>query len=54
MIGVFGYQKGNYFIPILCAAAFGLSLFYKIRYIKQVREEMRLKAELLSKQKTKK
>lgn len=56
LIGIFGYQKGNYFIPILCAAAFGLTLFYKIKYIKQVREEMRLKAEtpLKHKPKTKK
>ena len=53
LIGYFGFQKGNYFIPILCVAAFGLTLFYKIRYIKQVREEMRLKAEKNFKQKPK-
>jgi uncharacterized membrane protein len=53
LIGIFGYQKGNYFIPILCTAAFGLTLFYKVRYIKQVREEMRLKAVSSLKQKPK-
>lgn len=53
LIGFYGFQKGNYFIPILCAAAFGLTLFYKIRYIKQVREEMRVKAETALKQKPK-
>ena len=53
LIGIYGYQNGNYFILILCAAAFGLTLFYKIKYIKQVREEMRLKANTPLKQKPK-
>jgi hypothetical protein len=53
MIGIFAYQKGNYFVPILCASAFGLTLFYKIRYMKQVRQEMRLKAEESVKRKLK-
>ncbi len=35
----------NYFIPILCAASFGLSLHYKLKHIKVVRAEMQLKAE---------
>ena len=53
LIGIYGYQNGNYFILILCAAAFGLTMFYKIKYIKQVREEMRLKANMPLKQKPK-
>ena len=53
LIGIYGYQNGNYFILILCAAAFGLTMFYKIKYIKQVREEMRLKANTPLKQKPK-
>ncbi|HEX7365735.1 MAG TPA: DUF6358 family protein [Pelobium sp.] len=45
-IGYYGYKAGNYyFIPLLCAAAFGLSVYYKIKHIKFVREEMRKKAE---------
>ncbi len=44
-IGYYGFKMDNYFIPILCAAAFGLSLFYKIKHTKVVREEMKLKAE---------
>lgn len=43
-VGYYGYTKGNYFIPILCAAAFGLSIFYKIKHTKLVREEMKVKA----------
>ena len=53
LIGIYGYQNGNYFILILCASAFGLTMFYKIKYIKQVREEMRLKANTPPKQKPK-
>lgn len=53
LIGIYGYQNGNYFILILCAAAFGLTMFYKIKYIKQVREEIRLKANTPLKQKPK-
>ena len=53
LIGIYGYQNGNYFILILCTAAFGLTLFYKIKYIKQVRDEMRLKANTPLKQKPK-
>ncbi len=45
-IGYYGYKAGNYyFIPLVCAAAFGLSVYYKIKHIKFVREEMRQKAE---------
>jgi hypothetical protein len=54
IIGIYGFQNRNYFILILCVASFGLTLFYKIRYIKQVQEEMRLKSNTLVKPKTKK
>mgnify|MGYP003576528363 CR=1 FL=1 len=45
VLGSMGYKAGNYFVPILCAAAFGLTLFYKIKLSKQVREEMKAKAQ---------
>lgn len=53
-VGYYGFMMGNYFIPILCAAAFGLSVFYKIKHTKIVREEMKQKAEERVKQKGKK
>ncbi|WP_304065380.1 DUF6358 family protein [Pedobacter glucosidilyticus] len=42
---VMAFKAGNYFLPLLLIAAFGLSLYYKIKLMKQVREEMKLKAE---------
>ncbi|WP_442794528.1 DUF6358 family protein [Pelobium manganitolerans] len=46
IIGFYGYKAGNYyFIPLLCAAAFGLSVYYKIRHTKMVRDEIRKKSE---------
>ncbi len=54
IVGYYGFKDGNYFIPILCASAFGLSVFYKIKHTKSVREEMKQKAELNVKQKNKK
>ncbi|MBU0694952.1 MAG: hypothetical protein KKE39_00290 [Bacteroidetes bacterium] len=53
IVGYYGYKGGNYFIPILCASAFGLSVFYKIKHTKSVREEMKQKAEMNVKQKNK-
>ncbi len=45
-IGYYGYKAGNfYFIPLLCATAFCLSVYYKFKHIKFVREEMSKKAE---------
>lgn len=45
-VGYYGYKAGNYyFIPLLCAAAFGLTVYYKFKHIKFVREEMKKKAE---------
>lgn len=54
IIGVAGYNAGNYLIPIACAAAFALSLYYKIKLTKTVRAEFKLKAEEQAKKKTKK
>ena len=45
VVAIMAFKAGNYFIPILCIAAFGLSLFYKLKLMKQVREEMKVKAE---------
>lgn len=42
--GVKAYQLGNYFVPILCVASFGLSLFFKLKLMKDVRKEMKEKA----------
>nr|WP_294898683.1 DUF6358 family protein [uncultured Pedobacter sp.] len=45
-VGYYGYKAGNYyFIPLLCAAAFGLSIYYKIKHTKFVQQEMKKKAE---------
>ncbi|MFD1629134.1 DUF6358 family protein [Pseudopedobacter beijingensis] len=54
IIGTMAYQKGNYFVPILCAASFSLSLYYKLRLMKEVRKEMKEKAEAQAKNKSKK
>lgn len=45
IIGIYGFKIDNYFIPIVCAASFGLSLHYKLKHVKVVRIEMQLKAE---------
>lgn len=52
IVAVIAFRAGNYFVPILCVAAFGLSLFYKFKLMKQVREEMKAKAEENIKKKT--
>ncbi len=53
-VGYYGYKAGNYyFIPLVCAAAFGLTVYYKIKHTKFVREEMRKKAEFNLKAKSK-
>ena len=44
IIGIYGFKMGNYFITILCTAAFGLTIFYKFKHIKVVRGEMQIKA----------
>jgi hypothetical protein len=54
VVGIYGFKMDNYFIPILCAASFGLSVNYKLKHIKTVRTEMQLKAEENLKQKFKK
>lgn len=55
VVGYYGYQAGNfYFIPLLCTASFGLSVFYKIKHTKMVREEIKQKAEAKAKAKKRK
>lgn len=40
-IAIYAYKKGNYFVPILCAASFALSVYYKVRLFKEVRKDMK-------------
>ena len=54
IVGFYGYKADNKFIPIVCIAAFGLTLFYKIKHTKTVREEMKQIAQDKIKQKVKK
>jgi hypothetical protein len=54
IIGIYGFKMGNYFIPILCAAAFGLTVFYKFKHIKVVRSEMQIKANEKMRERSKK
>jgi hypothetical protein len=54
IIGFYGYKAGNNFIPIVCVAAFGLTLFYKIKHTKTVKQEMKQIAQDKVKQKVKK
>jgi Na+/serine symporter len=46
IIGYYGFKMNNLFIVILCAAAFGLTVFYKIKHTKAVQKEMKYIAEL--------
>ncbi|ADY53466.1 hypothetical protein Pedsa_2927 [Pseudopedobacter saltans DSM 12145] len=45
IVGVKAYQLGNYFVPILCAASFSMCLYYKLKLMKDVRKEMKEKAD---------
>ncbi|MBK0384286.1 hypothetical protein I5M32_15060 [Pedobacter sp. SD-b] len=54
IIGYYGVKHHNYFIVILCAAAFGLTLFYKIKHTKSVQTELKKMAENKVQQKNKK
>ena len=54
IIGFYGYKAGNNFIPIVCMAAFGLTIYYKIKHTKTVREAMKQIAQDKVKQKVKK
>ncbi|MBC7653436.1 MAG: hypothetical protein H7098_03060 [Oligoflexus sp.] len=53
VVGYYGFKLDNYFIVILCAAAFGLTVFYKIKHTKIVQQEMKQKAEMKVMQKNK-
>jgi len=54
VIAFYAYDKGNYFVPILCAASFGLSLYYKVRLMREVRRDMREAQDKKSKGQSKK
>ncbi len=41
MLFAYGLRQENYFISIAALAVFGFTMFYKIKFIKQVRTEMR-------------
>jgi hypothetical protein len=41
LICFYGYKAGNNFIPLVCLAAFGLTLYYKIKHTKTVRQAMK-------------
>ena len=53
MIGYYFFKLGNYLVPIVCLASFGLSVYYKLKHIKIVRVEMQQKAETQVKTKSK-
>ncbi|MBD3747908.1 MAG: hypothetical protein IE931_00280 [Sphingobacteriales bacterium] len=54
IVGIYAYKNYNLFVMILCASAFGLSVYYKIKHTQVVRQEMKQKAEENVKKKTKK
>lgn len=41
VIAFYGYKAGNSFIPLVCLAAFGLTLYYKIKHTRTVRQAMK-------------
>lgn len=45
IVGIYAYKNYNLFVMILCASAFGLSVFYKVKHTQVVRQEMKQKAE---------
>lgn|GEM_PF-1753985 len=44
VVGVYFFKLSNYLIPIVCLAAFGLTLFYKLKLIKQIRLDIQAKS----------
>ena len=44
MTGAYFFKRENYLVPIVCAAAFGLTIFYKLKLIKKIKEDMKLRA----------
>jgi hypothetical protein len=43
LFSAYFFKKGNYLMPIVGIAAFGLTIFYKLKLMKQVRAEMQSK-----------
>ncbi len=44
VVGTYFFKRQNYLIPIVCLAAFGLTIFYKLKLIKQIKIDMKAKA----------
>jgi sugar phosphate permease len=44
VVGSYFFKRENYLIPIVCLAAFGLTVFYKLKLIKQIKIDMKAKA----------
>ncbi len=40
MLFAYGLKQENYFLSIAALSVFGFTLFYKIKFIKRVRDEM--------------
>jgi hypothetical protein len=44
IVGAYYFKRQNYLMPLVCAAAFGLTVFYKLKLLRQVKIEMKAKA----------
>ncbi len=44
VVGTYFFKRQNYLIPIVCLAAFGLTIFYKLKLIKRIKIDMKAKA----------
>lgn len=53
VVGVYFFKRENYLVPLMCLAAFGLTIFYKLKLIKHIKQEMKSKALESSKQASK-
>lgn len=54
VVGTYFFKRENYLIPLVCAAAFGLTVFYKLKLIKQIKADMKQRALENTKQANKK
>lgn len=44
VVGAYFFKRENYLVPIVCAAAFGLTISYKLKLIKQIKQDMKARA----------
>jgi peptidoglycan biosynthesis protein MviN/MurJ (putative lipid II flippase) len=44
VVGSYFFKHQNYLMPIVCLAAFGLTIFYKLKLIKQIKLDIKAKA----------